>query len=638
MQETQNRAQKVINERLDRKNQEKILAIDNPTLHEFIAKYVELCNPDEVFVSTGSEEELRHIREEALKAGEEEKLPVKGHTLHFDGYYDQARDRKNTRLMLPKGVDLGLGSLAAGESLGQIDREQGLKEIHSILKDIMKGHRMYVMLLCLGPTNSEFAIPCVQLTDSPYVAHCENLLYRQGYEEFKRLGRKARFFKVVHSEGELVNGVCKNIDKRRIYVDLEDETVYSVNTQYGGNTIGLKKLSMRLAIKRCSDEGWLTEHMFIMGVHGPKGRITYLTGAFPSLCGKTSTSMMVGEKIVGDDIAYLHEKNGKILTVNVEQGMFGIIQGINSKDDPILWKTLHSPGEVIFSNVLVTKDGSVYWIGKDGEVPKKGRNHSGEWHLGKKDSDGNEITPSHKNARLTLDMRLLENLDPRINDPKGVEVGGIIYGGRDSDTSVPVEESFDWVHGVVTKGASLESEATAAVLGKEGTREFNPMANLDFLSIPLFRYIENHLKFGQKFAHPPPIFSVNYFLKEKGNFLTGKLYKAVWLKWMELRSHKEVEAIKTPTGLIPRYEDLKVLFKKVLDMDYTKEEYVKQFTLRIPEHLAKIDRISKIYATKVPNAPKVIFDVLEKQKRRLIEAREKYGDYVSPEKFEVVEG
>lgn len=626
----------ILRQRLSKENLDKLLAIDNPALHEFVARYVEHCNPDDVFVSTGSEEEQRFIREEAIRCGEERRLAIEGHTVHFDGYYDQARDRKNTRLLLPKGIDLGLSALAAGESLGQLERDAGLKEIHALLKDIMKGHRLYVLFFCLGPTNSDFSIPCLQLTDSPYVAHSENLLYRQGYSEFRRLGRKARFFKFVHSEGELVNGVSKNIDKRRIYVDLSDETVYSVNTQYGGNTIGLKKLAMRLAIKRASEEGWLTEHMFIMGVHGPGGRLTYFTGAFPSLCGKTSTSMMRGEKIVGDDIAYLKIKNGGVRAVNVEYGMFGIIQGVNSKDDPILWKALHSPGEIIFSNVLVLEDGSVYWIGHDGEVPKRGINHSGEWFPGKKDAEGNEIPPSHKNARLTLNMKLLENLDPRIDDPEGVEISGIIYGGRDSDTCVPVEEAFHWVHGIVTKGASLESEATAAVLGKEGTREFNPMANLDFLSIPLAKYIEINLNFGTRLQRPPKIFSVNYFLKEGGQYLTDKLYKAVWLKWMELRCHDEVKARKTPTGLIPLYEDLKGLFKQVLKIDYTREDYLKQFKLRIPEHLAKIDRILKIYSTKVPNTPKEVFVELENQRRRLLQTREKYGDYVSPENFEIV--
>jgi len=634
-QRTAQKAKRVLEHKLGKKEYKKLSAIDNSRLHQFIAKYVELCDPDGVFVCTGSPEDIDYVRDQVIKAGGERKLSVDGHTIHFDGYHDQARDRKNTKFLQPKGQSLGFGSLGGGgETLGEMDREEGLKEIHSILGGIMRGRRLYVLFLCLGPTNSEFSIPCVQLTDSSYVAHSETLLYRQGYQEFKRFGNSARFFKFVHSEGELENVVSKNIEKRRIYVDLQDETVYSVNTQYGGNTIGLKKLAMRLAIKRASEEGWLTEHKFIMGVHGPGGRVTYFTGAFPSLCGKTSTSMLDGETIVGDDIAYIREKNGEMRAVNVEKGIFGIIQGINSKNDPILWKTLHSPGEIIFSNVLVTEDGGVYWIGKDGEVPRRGINHSGEWFPGKKDADGNEIPPSHKNARFTLDMRLLKNLDPELDNPNGVKIGGIIYGGRDSDTWVPVEESFNWVHGIITKGASLESEATAAVLGKEGVREFNPMANLDFLSIPLAKYIENHLKFGAKLKNPPPIFSVNYFLSGRsGEFLNGMADKAVWLKWMELRSHKEVGALKTPTGLIPKYEDLKKLFKEVLGKKYSKDDYVEQFTLRVPEHLAKIDRIMGIYRDKVPGAMKIIFKVLKEQGKRLVGARKKYGDYIAPEKF-----
>lgn len=610
-------------------NYEKLMAIDNPKLHKFIADYVELCNPDRVFICTDSADDIRYIREAAVRYGEESLLTISGHTIHFDNYHDQARDREHTNILIPKSVELG-------PTLSTKERDEGLREIHEILKDIMKGHELYVRFFCLGPIGSDFSVLCVQLTDSAYVAHSEDLLYRQAYEEFVRQGPSARVFKFVHSQGELdERKTSKNLDKRRVYIDLQDDTVYSVNTQYGGNTIGLKKLAMRLAIEHASKEGWLCEHMLIMGVHGPRGRVTYFTGAFPSLCGKTSTAMLDGETIVGDDIAYLKKRNGKARAVNVERGIFGIIQGINSKDDPITWKALHSPGEIIFSNVLVTHDKSVHWIRKDGEVPAKGLNHSGEWWIGKKDAAGKEIQCSHPNARFTLDLKLLENLDPKLDALEGVAVGGIVYGGRDSDTSVPVEESFDWVHGVVTKGASLESERTAAVLGQEGVREFNPMSNLDFLSIPIGRYIQDNLNFGKDLKNPPLIFGVNYFLKDKntGKFLNEMTDKKVWYKWMELRVNKEVDAIDTPTGRIPKYDDVKKMFKQVLGKDYPKDDYNKQFKLRIPEHLAKIDRVTKLYMEKVPKAPKIIFRVLEEQKQRLVEIRKTHGDYVTPDKF-----
>ncbi|OPX31089.1 MAG: phosphoenolpyruvate carboxykinase [Candidatus Latescibacteria bacterium 4484_181] len=617
----------ILRDRLGREDYRKLIRIDNPQLHQFVARYVELCNPDEVFVCSDSPEDIQYIREEAIRTGEEKKLAVEGHTVHFDGYYDQARDKENTRFLLPPSIDLG-------PHIKATDKEKGLREIHTILKNIMRGHRLYVCFFCLGPVNSEFTIPAVQLTDSAYVAHSEGLLYRPGYEEFRRLGNSARFFRFVHSQGELQGGVSKNVKQRRIYIDLENEAVYTANSQYGGNTIGLKKLALRLAINRASKEGWLAEHMFLMGVHGPGDRVTYFTGAFPSLCGKTSTAMLQNETIVGDDIAYLRIRDGEVRAVNVEKGIFGIIQGVNSQDDPILWKALHSPGEIIFSNVLVTEKGEVYWIDKNAETPSKGVNHSGQWFLGKRDAEGNLIPPSHPNARFTLELKLLRNVDSELDNPEGVVVGGIVYGGRDSDTWVPVEESFDWVHGVITKGASLESETTAATLGKEGVRKFNPMSNLDFLSIPVSRYIQDYLKFGDALSNPPPIFSVNYFLRDsKGNFLNDKNDKIIWLKWMELRSHREAKVIETPTGFIPKYQDLRVLFKNVLAKDYPEEAYLRQFTLRVPENLAAVERIINIYREKVPDTPQILFQILEEQRNRLNKARERYGDYIPPNRF-----
>lgn len=606
----------------------KLMKINNPELHKFITKYVEHCNPGEVFICTDEHEDIEYIRDTAIRNSEEIELATRGHTIHFDNYYDQARDKAHTLIIVPKGVKLD-SAIKTG------DRDECLEEIHGIMKDIMKGKELYVRFFSLGPTNSTFSQPVVQLTDSAYVAHSEDILYRQGFEEFVRQGPNARFFKIVHSAGELdERHTSKNLDERRIYIDLENDIVYSANTQYGGNTIGLKKLSMRLAINRGSKEGWLTEHMLVMGVHGPDNRVTYFTGAFPSLCGKTSTAMLDNETIVGDDIAYLRKKEGKVRAVNVEKGVFGIIMGINSKDDPIIWNALHTPTEIIFSNILMTPEKGVHWIGKDGEVPPKGNNYSGEWYIGKKDKEGKEITVSHRNARFTIALENFSNLDPTLHDPEGVEVGGMVYGGRDSDTWVPIEESFNWTHGIITKGASLESETTAATLGQEGVRKFNLMSNLDFLSIPISKYIQANLDFARDLKKVPLIFSVNYFLKDKaGNFLNEKTDKKIWYKWTELRVHNDVEAIDTPTGRIPKYEDLKVLFKEVLNKDYSVEDYNKQFMIRVPENLAKIERIKKIYETQVIDAPEILFETLEAQHQRLNEVQKKYGDYITPDKL-----
>lgn len=612
-------------------NFEKLEAIENQKVHDFVAKYVSIFNPDSVFVCTDSKEDAEYIRNKAIANGEEKSLATEGHTVHFDGYYDQARDKSNTKYLLRP--DEVLGSDIKSE-----EREKGLKEVHQFFKNAMAGKEMYVCFFCLGPTNSPFSIPAVQITDSSYVAHSEDLLYRSGYKEFKRIGDSGRFFRFAHSAGVLDGNVSRDVYDRRVYIDLEQEMVFSVNTQYAGNTVGLKKLAMRLAIKKASEEGWLTEHMFIMGVHGPdKKRITYFTGSFPSACGKTATAMLEGETIVGDDIAYLRCIDGTIWAVNVERGIFGIIQDVNEKNDPSIYEALTTPGEVIFSNVLVDDDNNPRWLGDGRPSPEEGYNFAGKWFPRKKGPDDREVLYAHKNARYTIRIEDMKNCDKNLDAPEGVKVGGVIYGGRDSDTNMPVEQSFDWEHGILTQAATIESETTAATLGKEGVRTFNLMANLDFLSIPIGRYIQNNLDIVEGVGKPPLIFHVNYFLRGKdGKYLNGIKDKHVWVKWMELRVNGDVGAIKTPTGHIPKYEDLKKLFKDILGKEYKKKEYEEQFTMRIPERLAKKERILKIYHTKVFDTPHAFIKAFEDQKKRLEECREKHGDYVSPFVFEEV--
>lgn len=615
---------KLLKRKLTAENYKRLIALANPKLHGFIADAIELCRPASVFVCTCSVEGIDYIRKLAIKTGEETPLDIPGHTVHFDGYHDQGRDKAATKYLLPPGSDLGA-------SLSSIEKKAGVEEVRSFLKDSMVGREMLVCFWCLGPTDSDFSIPCVQITDSPYVAHSESILFRPGYEQFKKIGASPDFFRFIHSEGQLENAVSKNIDKRLVYIDLEEDLVYSVNTQYGGNTIGLKKLALRLAIKKGSEEGWLAEHMFVMGAHGPGGRVTYFAGAFPSACGKTSTSMLPGQTIIGDDIAYFRRKAGQIRCVNVEKGIFGIIRDVNAEDDPIIYEALTSPCEVIFSNVLIDDKNKPHWLGMGSELPTEGVNHSGKWHKGKKDSNGNEITASHKNARYCLNIPDLSNRDPLIDDPNGVPVGGIIYGGRDSDTWVPVEQAFSWAEGIIGKGASIESETTAATLGKEGVRTFNLMSNLDFLSIPLGRYIQNNLDFAETIDNLPLIFSVNYFLRGKdGKYLNGMADKKVWILWAELRVNGDVDAIETPTGFIPKYEDLAKLFKEQLGKEYSQADYVQQFTIRVPENLAKVDRVEKIYKEKVPDTPQIVFDTFAKIRSRLKAAQDRHGDYISP--------
>jgi len=614
----------ILRDKLDETNLAKLMALPNEKLHRFVAEAVTIGQPASVFVVTDSAEDIARVRAMATELGEERPLAMDGHTVHFDGPKDQGRDKAVTKYLAPEGDDLGA-------NLNQMDREAGLAEVKGLLTGAMAGRTMFVRFFCLGPTCSPFSISGAQCTDSAYVAHSEDLLYRPGYEQFKRLGDDPGFFRVLHSAGEVdERGCSKNVEQRRIYIDYTDECVYSVNTQYAGNTVGFKKLALRLAIRKADREGWLAEHMLLVGIHGPNDRVTYFAGAFPSACGKTSTAMLPGETIVGDDLAYLRVLEGEARAVNVECGIFGIIADVNPDGDPVIYECLTTPGEVIFSNVLVV-DGVPYWLGMGRELPTEGENYSGHWTAGDTDAAGNTLTPSHRNARYTISMRPLANLDPNWDDPQGVPVGAMIYGGRDSDTAVPVQQAFSYAHGIITMGASLESETTAATLGAQGVRAFQPMSNIDFVAIPLGKYLQNNLDFCTGLENPPRVFGTNYFLKgEDGGYLNGMADKRVWAKWMELCVHDDVETINTPTGSIPMYADLKRLFQEVLGRDYTEAEYVEQFSTRIPQNLAKLDRIETIYREQVSDTPAVFFETLAEQRQRLEQLRTLHGDVVSP--------
>lgn len=612
---------------LGEENIGKLKALNNPHVIELVKRYVELCKPAKVSVITDDPEDIAYIRQLAIDAREEVPLRMEGHTIHYDGYYDQARDKRNTRVLLPQGMKLSRG-------INSVEREAGLKEVLGFLDGAMRGKECLVRFFCLGPTNSRFSICALQLTDSSYVAHSEDLLYRTGYEQFKRLGGSDDFFTFVHSAGEVDERNCtKNVDKRRIYIDVIDKKVYSVNNQYAGNSLGLKKLALRLAVYKANQEDWLSEHMLIMRVHPPgKDRVTYFTGAFPSACGKTSTAMIPGQSIVGDDIAYIKtDGEGNARAVNIESGVFGIIRDVNPVDDPLIYDALTTPRELIFSNVLVV-DGAPYWLsmGRD-DVPEKGMNHSGDWWKGKKDREGNEIPLAHSNARYTMRLSELENVDPRYNDPEGVVVRGVFYGGRDSDTNVPICEALSWEHGVYM-GATLESETTYATIGERGVRKSSPMAIMDFMVVPLGLYLSNHIKFGGKLRNCPRVFSTNYFLKHKGRYTNEKVDKKVWLLWAEGRVHGEFDAIRTPVGYLPKHEDLRTLFRQTFDKDYAEGDYNLQFALRLDRLLEKIARMEEIYSPE-PNMPGEFWKILNQQRADLMALKAETGKSVVPPSF-----
>jgi phosphoenolpyruvate carboxykinase (GTP) len=613
---------------IDKISLQKLKNLNNIHVINIINEYVKLLKPGKIFVITDSNEDIEFVRKQAIEKHEEISLKMLGHTIHYDSYYDQARDIENTKILITPDTKMS-------KRLNTMDRESGLKEILKIMEGAMKNKDMIIRFSSLGPVNSVFSIGALQITDSWYVAHSEDILYRKGYNYFKNLKGSDDFFLLVHSAGELENNVTKNIEKRRVYIDLVGNKVLSVNNQYAGNSLGLKKLALRLAIFKSNNEDWLTEHMFIMGIHPVgKNRITYITGAYPSACGKTSTAMIPGQSIVGDDIAYIRNIKGECRGVNIEMGVFGIIKDVNQKDDPVIYNTLITQRELIFTNILINQ-GKPYWTGMGNELPKKGMNHSGNNWVGNiKDDQGNIIPPSHPNARYTVRISDLKNADSHRNDPEGVKIQGIFYGGRDSDTSPCVYESSDWNSGVFL-GATIESETTSATLGKEGVRKSSPMANMDFLVVPLSKYLINHKIFGEKLKNNcPRIFATNYFLKDSnGKYTNEKIDKKIWILWAEARIHNEVEAIETPIGYIPKYKDLKNLFKIALGRDYSEQEYIDQFSIRAEKFLEKLIRMEKLF-NQESDTPDFFWNVMHRQREELKKIIKIYNEkIISPFMF-----
>jgi phosphoenolpyruvate carboxykinase (GTP) len=612
----------MLSEKINAADQAKLSALSNPKVNQIVMDAIGLMKPANVMVFDDSPEDIAMVRQLAIEYGEERELIMEGHTVHYDSYFDQARDKENTATLLPAGQKLSRG-------LNVKERLSGLEEIFALMDGSMSGKTMIIKFFCLGPANSRFSIKALQITDSFYVAHSEDLLYRSGHEEFRRMANKDDFFYFLHSAGRLDDrNTTMDIGKRRIYIDPLENRVLSVNNQYAGNSLACKKLALRLGIYRANHEDWLTEHMFISAFYPlDRRRKTYFAGAYPSACGKTSTAMLPGSTIVGDDITYIRSgKNGEMMGVNIEHGIFGIIRDVNADDDPWIFKALTEPKELIFSNILTAQDGKAYWVGmaSDIEMPEEGLNHFGEWKSGTVDSMGKAVPLSHPNARFTLKLSDLENVDENLDNPEGVPIAGIFYGGRDSDTNVPVAESLDWYHGVFM-GATIESETTAATLGQVGQRNSSPMANMDFIIVPLATYLSNHIEFGKKIKSPPKVFSVNYFLKgEDGKYLNGKLDKMVWVLWAEGRVHGDFDAIETPIGFIPRYEDLAALFKGVFNgRHYSKDEYISQFSLRINKYLEKYSRMEDLYKIE-EGMPQEFWTCLYRIRQDLLLLKERY--------------
>ncbi|GAB6190931.1 phosphoenolpyruvate carboxykinase (GTP) [Desulfocastanea catecholica] len=627
-------ARNVFAENLDESNNAKLAQIKNEEALIKIANAIKMCRPDSVFVNTGSAADVQWIREYSLAKGEEKPLAKAGHTIHFDLPEDQARLVNQTFYIINEGERMS--SLAKS-----VLRSEATEYVKKFMPGIMTGKTLIVGFYSRGPVGAEAALPAIEISSSGYVLHSAEILYRNCFSDFDaEIDRTGLFFTNVHAQG---NNTSADVPNARIFMDRSWMTTFSTFCTYAGNTLLLKKGNHRFSVDYATYykvEEQLSEHMFITGMTGPGGRKTFFAGAAPSGCGKTTTAM-VGTDFIGDDLAqFWIDKNGVLRAINPEKGIFGIVEDVNREGDPYLMDCLRGDGtEVIWSNVLVA-DGVPYWVGNGEPAPDKGINFQGEWYKGKTGPDGKPVPMSHKNSRCTLVASAIANHATELSeDPNGVPIKVITYSGRDADTMPPVWVAKTPNEGVVI-GASIVSKATATEVGASGVNR-QPWANAPFIPGALADYMAAQFTFfnSTKFSETtrPIMAGLNYFLTHEnrggtGSHLLGeKKDVRVWLGWLDLFANGEVEAITTPIGYLPKYEDLVPLFQTI-DKEYPRSLYDMHFSLYIDKIVHRLDLQREAYS-KEPEIPQMIFKVYENQKKELLQLQEKFGAIVPMDKL-----
>ncbi|MDP6042831.1 MAG: phosphoenolpyruvate carboxykinase (GTP) [Dehalococcoidales bacterium] len=527
---------------------------DNIKLKNWVKESVELCQPDDVIWCNGSEAEKERLEKQAFATGEiiqlnQEKLP--GCTYHRTAANDVARTEHLTFICTSRKED-------AGPTNNWMSPEEGYEKAGAIFKGSMRGRTMYVIPFSMGPVGSPFSKIGVELSDSIYVVLNMRIMTNMGQTVLNALGTNGEFTKALHGKAE------RDINKRLILQFPEDNTIWSVGSGYGGNVLlGKKCLSLRIASYLGCQEGWLAEHMLIVGIQDPQDRMTYIAGAFPSACGKTNLAMLVppealkakGYKVVtiGDDIAWMRIKeDGRLWAVNPEAGFFGVVPGTNWKTNPNAMATIQK--NTIYTNVVLKSDATVWWEDGGTSPPAEAQDWQGNfWKPGMTDEDGKAITGAHPNSRFTAPASQCPSIAPNWQDPEGVPISAFIFGGRRAHLAPLVYQSFNWQHGVFV-GASMASERTAAQYGKLGEVRRDPMAMLPFCGYNMGDYFGHWLETGKKLTNPPRIFHVNWFRADERGKLPwpgfGENLRV--LDWIVRRCYQgEADAKETPIGYVP---------------------------------------------------------------------------------------
>ncbi len=534
----------------------------NIHIDNWIAEMVELVKPENIVLIDGSEEQAEQLRAEACRTGEmiklnQEQLP--GCYLHRTAVNDVARVEDRTFICTSKKED-------AGNINNWMDPKECYEKLSKLYKGSYQGRTMYVIPYSMSVVGSDFAKYGIELTDSIYVVLNMLIMTRVGLNVLEALGDSADFIKGLHARADI------DAEKRYICHFPEDNTIWSVNSGYGGNVLlGKKCFALRIASYLGRKEGWMAEHMLILGVESPDGDVKYISAAFPSACGKTNLAMLIPPEIykskgykvwcVGDDIAWLRVgQDGRLWAVNPENGFFGVAPGTNEKSNP---NALHtSMKNAIFTNVCHNlDDNTVWWEGLNDNPPEHALNWKGEpWDYRKYDkADKVNTSGAHPNSRFTAMAENCPCISDKFNDPAGVPISAIVFGGRRAKTAPLVYQSTSWQHGTFI-GSVMASETTAAAAGAVGVVRRDPMAMRPFVGYDMGDYFAHWLKMGKMIKHAPKIFHVNWFrTDDNGHFIwPGFGDNMRVLMWILARCEGKVSAKETPIGYVPYAEDINI--------------------------------------------------------------------------------
>ncbi|MDR3124843.1 MAG: phosphoenolpyruvate carboxykinase (GTP) [Endomicrobium sp.] len=584
-------------------------------MESFINEMRDLFLPDEVYIMDGTKEEAIRLAEFAekftidgrvvLKKLNWQKYPNSYH--HSSNPNDVARTEHLTFVCTPTQEE-------AGANNNWLNPDEAKNKMNNLFKGAMKGRTMYVIPFVMGTPKSRYAKNCVQVTDSIYVALSMRVMSRIGKQAIERIGNCSDFFRGIHSIGNV------NPDRRFIMHFPQENLVMSFGSGYGGNALlGKKCYSLRISSYLGKQEGWLAEHMIIIGVQAPDDKITYFLGAFPSACGKTNLALLEpvlkGYKVwtLGDDIAWINiGDNGKLYAINPEAGFFGVAPGTGMKTNPVMMKTLKNDKffPTLFTNTAVNNsDNTPWWEGICDEIPSD----LTDWQ-GRKYSKDLGQPAAHPNSRFTVSIYNCPTLSPEYDNPYGVPISGIIFGGRRKDTIPLVYEAKDWESGVFI-ASSLGSETTAAATGKIGAVRRDPMAMLPFCGYNMGDYFQHWLNIGKKVKELPKIFMVNWFRKDEDDkfMWPGFRDNSRIIKWMIDIIEGKVDAVESEIGLLPRLDSL-----DLAGLDIDKEVVEKLLKVNKDDWKKEIEMIEEFYATFGDKIPKELRNYLVELKNRMI--------------------